>query len=168
MRKEYLEVGKVVGTHGVKGALRLKPWSDDSSFLEGIKTVYLADKTPLNIVSAKAHGNLTILIIEGIDTIEKAEMLRNKILLVKRNDAKIPEGRYFVDEIISCKVYDADTDKCLGVLSDVSKTGANDVWHIKDNDKEYLVPAIESVVVSVDIDLERVVIRPIGGIFDEN
>ena len=166
MRKEYLEVGKIVGTHGIKGALRLKPWSDDSSFLVGIKTVYLSDKTPLNIVSAKPNGNITILAIEGINSIEEAEKLRNRVLLIKRDDAKIPEGRYFVDEIISCKVYHADTGKLLGTLSDVSKTGANDVWHIKNGDNEYLVPAIESVVVSVDIDAEKVLIRPMGGIFD--
>ena len=166
MRKEYLEVGKVVGTHGIKGALRLKPWSDDSSFLVGIKTVYLSDKTPLNIVSAKPNGNLTILTVEGINSIEEAEKFRNRVLLIKRDDAKIPEGRYFVDEIISCKVYHADTGELLGILSDVSKTGANDVWHIKNGDKEYLVPAIESVVISVDIDSEKVAIRPMGGIFD--
>lgn len=166
MRKEYLEVGKVVGTHGIKGALRLKPWSDDSSFLVGVKTVYLSDKTPLEIVSAKPNGNITILALKGVNSIEEAEKLRNRVLLIKRDDAKIPEGRYFVDEIISCKVYHADTGELLGTLSDVSKTGANDVWHIKNGDKEYLVPAIESVVISVDIDAEKVVIRPMGGIFD--
>ena len=96
----------------------------------------------------------------------EAEKLRNRVLLIKRDDAKIPEGRYFVDEIISCKVYHADTGELLGTLSDVSKTGANDVWHIKNGDKEYLVPAIESVVISVDIDAEKVLIRPMGGIFD--
>lgn len=168
MRKEFLEVGKVVGTHGIRGALRLQPWSDDSSFLEGIKTVYLADKTPFKIVSAKAHGNITIVILDGIDSIEKAETLRGKILLIKREDANIPKDRYFIDEIISCEVFDADTNELLGILCDVSKTGANDVWHIKRDEKEYLVPAIDGVVESVDIDAEKIIIRPLGGIFDED
>ncbi|MCQ2455686.1 MAG: ribosome maturation factor RimM [Clostridia bacterium] len=168
MRKEFLEVGKVVGTHGVKGAMRLQPWSDDSAFLEKIKTVYLADKTPIKLVSAKAHGNITVITAEGIDSIEKAEALRNKVLMIKRNDADIGKDRYFIDEIISSQVFDADTGALLGILSDVSKTGANDVWHIKRNEKEYLIPAIESVVVSVDIDAEKVIIRPLGGIFDED
>jgi len=168
MRKEYLEIGKIVGTHGIKGAVRVQPWSDDASFISGLKTVYLKDKTPLTVLSAKPNGNITIVSFSGTDTIEKAEMLRNKILLCKRDDANIPDGRYFVDEIISCKVYDADTNEILGTLTDVSKTGANDVWHIENEGKEYLVPAIESVIVSVDIDSEKVVIRPLGGIFDED
>lgn len=167
MRKDFLEAGKVVGTHGVKGDVRFQPWSDDSSFLNNIKTVYLTDKTPLSIVSAKPHGNIIIVSFKDVNSIEEAEKLRNKIVLVKRDDLKIPEGRYFIDEIISSNVYNKN-DELLGVLTDVSKTGANDVWHITRNDKEYLVPAIESVVISVDIDSERIVIDPMEGIFDEN
>ncbi len=168
MRKEFLEAGKIVGTHGVKGTLRVQPWSDDSAFLESFKCVYLADKTPVKVVSAKAHGNITLLTLDGVDSIEKAEKFRNKTLLVKREDADISEDRYFVDELIGCKVYDADTNEFLGTLCDVSATGANDVWHISKDNKEYLVPAIESVIVSVDIDGETVLISPMGGIFDEN
>ncbi len=168
MKKEFLEVGKVVGTHGVRGTLRLQPWSDDSSFLEKIKSVYLTDKTKMDIVSAKAHGNITLLNIKGVDSIEKAETLRNKVLLIRRDDAKLEEGRYFVDELISCKVFDEKSGKELGVISDVSVTGANDVWHIEKDGKEHLIPAIDDVVVSVNIDEEKVVIRPLGGIFDED
>ncbi len=167
MRKEFLEAGKIVGTHGIKGDIRINPWSDDSSFLCNIKTVYLADNTPLNIVSAKPHGNITIVSFKGVNSIEDAEKLRNKVILVKRDDLKIPDGRYFIDELISSDVFDKN-GAFLGVIRDVSKTGANDVWHIKKDEKEYLVPAIESVVVSVDIDNGRVVIDPMEGIFDEN
>ena len=168
MKKELLEVGKVVGTHGVRGTLRLQPWSDDSAFLKGINNVYISDKTEFDIVSANPHGNITLLTLKGIDSIEKAESLRNKVLLIKRKDAKIPDGRYFIEELISCRVFDADTNKPLGVISDVSATGANDVWHIKSGDREYLIPAIDDVIVSVDVEAETVVIRPMGGIFDED
>lgn len=168
MIKEFLESGKIVGTHGIRGAVRFQPWSDDADFLSGVKTVYLPDNTPLEIVSVKPHGNIAILEIAGVNSIEDAEKLRNKILLVKRSDADIPEGRYFIEELISSKVFDKKTGELLGVLSDVSKTGANDVWHIKKGDKEYLVPAIESVVVSVDIEKGEVVIDPLEGIFDED
>ncbi len=168
MKKELLEVGKVVGTHGIRGTLRLQPWSDDSAFLQGIKNVYLSDKTGFDIVSANPHGNITLLTLKGIDSIEKAESLRNKVLLIRRKDAKIPDGRYFIEELISCRVFDADTNKLLGVISDVSATGANDVWHIKSGDREYLIPAIDDVIVSVDVEAETVVIRPMGGIFDED
>lgn len=168
MIKEFLESGKIVGTHGIRGAVRFQPWSDNADFLSGVKTVYLPDNTPLEIVSVKPHGNIAILEIAGVNSIEDAEKLRNKVLLVKRSDADIPEGRYFIEELISSKVFDKKTGELLGVLCDVSKTGANDVWHIKKGDKEYLVPAIESVVVSVDIEKGEVVIDPLEGIFDED
>ncbi|MBQ2135832.1 MAG: hypothetical protein II201_03000, partial [Clostridia bacterium] len=61
---------------------------------------------------------------------------------------------------------DADTGECLGTVTDVSKTGANDVWHIEKNGAEYLVPAIDSVIVSVDVQNEKAIIRPLKGIFD--
>lgn len=168
MKKEFLESGKIVGTHGIRGAMRFQPWSDDADFLSGIRTVFLPDKTPLKIKSVKPHGNIALLEIKGVNSIEDAEKLRNKTLLVRRSDADIPEGRYFIEELVSSQVYDKKTGVLLGVLSDVSKTGANDVWHIKKGEKEYLVPAIESVVCSVDIENGKVVIDPMEGIFDEN
>ena len=67
---------------------------------------------------------------------------------------------------MGCTVYDADTNQVLGTLSDVTETGANDVWHIKNNGKEYLVPAIADVIVEVNPQENSVIIRPLKGIFD--
>ncbi len=168
MKKEYLEAGKVVGTHGIKGEIRVLPWSDGSDFLLGFKRVFLSDKTELSLVSAKPHGNITLVKIKGVDTIEDAEKLRGKTLLVSRDDCDIEEGRYFVSELISCTVFDADSGEKLGSICDVSETGANDVWHIKSGEKEFLIPVIDDVVLSVDIEKGEIFIRPLGGIFDEN
>ena len=112
------------------------------------------------------HGNVVIAAIKGIDTIEDAEKFRGQILYIKRDDAKLPEGRYFVSEIIGAQVFDADTGDLLGTLADVSPTGANDVWHIKNGEREYLLPAIPDVIVDVDINTDKIVIRPLKGIFD--
>ena len=168
MIKEFLESGKIVGTHGIRGAVRFQPWSDNTDFLSGIKEAFLPDGTQIDIISVKPHGNIAILELKNVNSIEEAEKLRNKVLLVKRSDIDIPEGRYFIEEIIGSNVYSEKTGEPLGILSDVSKTGANDVWHIKKGEKEYLVPAIESVVISVDIENDKVVINPMEGIFDEN
>lgn len=168
MKKQFLEVGQIVGTHGVRGTMRVKPWSDDSDFLSDFKRVYLdKGETELKVSSAKAHGNVTLLDIKGVDSIEKAEGLRGKVLMVNRDDIALPEGRYFVDELIGCVVTDADTGENLGTITDVSKTGANDVWHITRDNTEYLVPAIPSVIVSVDVEKEAAVLRPLKGIFDD-
>ncbi len=169
MKKEYLETGKIVGTHGIKGALRVQPWCDSADFLKQFKYLY-TDKNGenrLNVLSIQPHGNIVILTVKGIDSIEKAEALRNKVIYIDRKDADLPEGRYFIDDLIGSVVTDADTEKVLGTLSDISSTGANDVWHITNNGKEYLVPAIDEVIVSVDIENSSVSIRALKGIFDD-
>ena len=168
MRK-YLETGKIVGTHGVKGMVRVQAWSDDGEFLKNFKTFYTDDKgeNSLKATSVTPHKNVVLIAFKGVDTIEKAEALRNKIIYIDRKDVKLPKGRYFIDDLIGCTVFDADTSEILGTLSDVSQTGANDVWHIEKDEKEYLIPAIDDVIVSVDIENERLVIRPLKGIFDD-
>lgn len=169
MIKQFLETGKIVGTHGVKGMLRVQPWSDDGEFLTRFKTLYTDSqgKNKLTVNSSKVHGNVVLLAVKGVDSIEAAERLRNTVIYIDRKDAKLPEGRYFISDILNCKVFDADTGEILGVLCDVTETGANDVWHIKRDDKEYLVPAIDDVLVSVAPEEERIVIRPLKGIFDD-
>ncbi len=167
--KKFLETGKIVGTHGVKGMLRIQPWCDSADFLKQFKYIYTDNngENKLTVTSANAHGNVVLMAVKGIDSIEKAETLRNKIIYIDRKDAKLPEGRYFIDDLVGCTVYDVDTDLSLGTLTDVSATGANDVWHISSNGKEYLVPAIDEVIVSVDVESGVLKIRPLKGIFDD-
>ncbi len=168
MKKEFLEIGKFVGTHGVRGMVRIQPWSDNGEFLAQFKKFYLDNgATKIEVSKIAPHGNVVIAQIKGVDSIESAEKFRNKVLYIKRDDAKLPEGRYFVSEIIGTQVFDADTDTLLGTLTEVSPTGANDVWHIKSGEKEYLVPAIPDVIVNVDINTDKIVIRPLKGIFDD-
>lgn len=168
MKKEFLEVGKFVGTHGVRGMVRIQPWSDNGEFLTQFKKFYLSNgETKIEMNKITPHGNVVIAAVKGIDSIEEAEKFRNQVLYIKRDDAKLPEGRYFVSEIIGAQVFDADTNALLGILADVSPTGANDVWHIKSGDKEYLVPAIPDVIVNVDIDNDKIAIKPLKGIFDD-
>lgn len=169
MRKEFLEAGKIVGTHGIRGMVRIQPWSDDCEFLCGFKRFFIGNaKLETAVTDVRPNGRVVIAKLDGVDSVEAAERLRESIVFIKRDDTDIPEGRYFVSEIIGCKVFDAKTDKLLGILSDVSQTGANDVWHIESDGKEYLVPAIDDVIVSVDIESDIVKINVLEGIFDEN
>ncbi|MCQ2485723.1 MAG: ribosome maturation factor RimM [Clostridia bacterium] len=170
MIKEFLEVGQIVGTHGVRGEMRVNPWADSPEFLKQFKTLYYDNRgeKSVKVVSARPHGNVVIVKVEGVDTVDAASALRNRVLYIRRADAKIAEGSYFIEELIGCKVYDADNENiCYGTLSDVSETGANDVWHIEKDGKEYLIPAIPDVVISADVANDKVVIRPLKGIFDD-
>ena len=168
MKKRYIETGKIVGTHGVKGMLRVQPWADSADFLCNFKNFYLDDAGEKKLIatSVKPHGNVVLMAVKGVDSIEEAEKLRGNVLYIDRNDANLDADRYFVSDLLGCNVTDADTKESLGRITDISETGANDVWHITRDGKEYLLPAIDEVIVSVDIDNEAVVIRPLKGIFD--
>ena len=169
MIKKFLETGKIVGTHGVKGMVRVQPWCDSPEFLKQFKHFYtdILGENRIDVTSVQPHGNVVLMAIKGVDSIEKAEALRNKVIYINRKDVKLPKGRYFIDDLVGCTVTDADSGNILGILSEVSSTGANDVWHIKKSGKEYLVPAIDEVIVSVDTENESVIIRPLKGIFDD-
>ncbi len=169
MIKEFLETGKIVGTHGVRGMLRVQPWSDDGEFLAQFKKLYTDERgeSALKIKKAQPHGNVVLLTIDGVDSIEKAESLRGKVLYIKRSDVKLPRDRYFISDLLGCSVFDADTKEALGELCDVSQTGANDVWYIKKGEREYLVPAIPDVIAEVKPEENFVSIRPLKGIFDD-
>lgn len=168
MKKEYLEIGKIVGVHALKGELRFQYWCDSPDFVRSFSTLYFDEngRKPIGLLNCRGKGNIAILRLEGIDTPEKAQTLRNKVLYMKRSDASLPEGFYFISELSGCKVIDADDEKrTYGTLTDVFQTGANDVWQITD-DKDYLIPAIPDVVDSVDINSGIIKIRPLKGIFD--
>ncbi len=171
MIKEFLEIGEIVGTHGIRGEMRLNPWCDSPEFVTKFKTLYYDSNGSCvaQIKAARPHGNIVLLSIKDIDTVEKAQKMRGKVLYMKRSDAKLPDGTYFIAELIGCTVYDADNpEKVYGTLTDVSETGANDVWHIKNSEgKEYLIPSIPDVVIETDVAENRVVIRPLKGIFDD-
>ena len=171
MIKEFLAVGQIVGTHGVRGEMRINPWADSPEFLKQFKTLYYdaEGKSSVKVISSLPHGNIVLMKLEGIDTVEAASAMRNKRLYMCRSDAKLADGVYFIEELIGCGVFDADDEsKQYGKISDVSETGANDVWHITSDDgKEYLIPAIPSVVIDTDVKKNRVLIRPMKGIFDD-
>lgn len=169
MKKRFLETGKITGTHGVRGMVRIQPWCDSFEFLCSFKKFYLDTNgtISLNCEKIQPNGNVAIAKFKEINTIEDAEKFRNKIIYIDRSDAKIEEGSYFIQDLIGCRVNDADTGKNYGVISEVSSTGANDVWHIKNADKEYLIPVIDEIVKEVDVENENVLITPLKGIFDD-
>ncbi len=169
MIKDYLELGQVVSTHGIRGEMRFNPWCDSAEFVTKFKTVYMDpdENSAVKVLSSRVHGNIALLMLENVDSIEKAQELKNKVLYIKRSDAKLPEGTWFVQELIGCKVIDADTGHEYGVLKDVSKTGANDVWHIKTKKNTVLIPAVKEFIKETDVAAGLIKIKPIKGFFDD-
>lgn len=171
MIKSYLELGQIVSTHGIRGEVKINPWCDEPDFAKHFNTVFFDRKgeAPVRVLSCRSHKNMILMQLEGFDSIELAETLRNKMLYIRRSDVRLAPGVWFIEELIGCAVLDADDSSvCYGRLTDISKTGANDVWAVTDADgKEYLLPAIKDVVIDADVENDKVFIRPLKGIFDD-
>lgn len=166
--EQYLEIGKVVSTHGLRGELRVDPWCDSPQFLCQFKTLYLKKGETKLSVSSRPHKTIAIVKAKGIDTIEEAEKLRGKVLYINRSDARLAPGEYFIQDLMGLDVIDIDTSKSYGKITDVLKTGANDVYQVTDEDKkDYLIPVIDDVVKEIDINGGKVLIKPLKGIFDD-
>ncbi|MGN0638798.1 MAG: ribosome maturation factor RimM [Huintestinicola sp.] len=165
--KRFLEIGKIVAVQGLKGEIRVDPWCDSPDFLCEFEQLYFnKGETPVTVVRARPHKNIVLMKIEGVDTPEDAQKLRGKILYMDREDVELEEGCYFVQDLIGLEVIDADDNTVYGRLSQVTATGANDVYHIKNGENEYLIPAIPDVIVKTDIENGQLLIRKMEGLFD--
>lgn len=166
MKKEYLEAGKIVTTHGIHGEVKIMPYTDTPELLCEFDRLFMGkNHDEIYIEKSRVFKNTVITKIEGVDTPENAEKLRNKILFMHRDDLELDEDTYFIQDLIGMVVKDAENGFVYGKIVDVMQTGANDVYVIQ-GDREYLVPAIPDVIISTDIDRDIMLIRPLEGLFD--
>lgn len=169
MKKEYLEAGKIVNTHGIKGEVKIMPYCDSPELLCEFDRLFMGKSLKeIYIQRSRVQKNMIICKIEGVDTPEDAEKLRNQMLYMHRDDLELDEDTYFIQDLIGMTVKNADTGEIYGTIDDVFQTGANDVYSIKNGDKSYLIPAIADVVITTDIDSGIMTIRPLEGLFDED
>lgn len=170
MLQQFLEAGKIVGTHGIKGELRIEPWCDSAEFLAKFQTLYW-DKTgasPVSVVFSRPHKRLLLVRLAGVETVTQGDALRGRMLYLNRADVKLPEGVWFVQDMLGLTVTDYDTGRVYGKLTDVMKTGANDVYQITSEEgKNYLVPSIPDVILERDPAGGSMKIRPLKGIFED-
>ena len=167
--KEFIETAKIVNIHGLRGEVKIMPWSDDPDFFCGFDILYWGkDKKIFEIESARVHKNMVLIKFKGIDTPESANFLRNNIVYIDRNDVELEEGTYFIQDLIGLKVTDADTNEEYGTVRDVFQTGANDVYEVKNGERTVLIPAIPDVIVNTDLENSVLTIRPLEGLFDED
>lgn len=166
--KQYLEIGKITSVHGLRGEVKVQPWCDEPEFLADFESLYYKSGTEAVIKYARVQKNMVIMKLEGVDTVEEAQKLRGRVLYMDRNDVELSAGCYFVQDLIGMTVKHAETGRVYGTITEVSPTGANDVYTVKSEDgKEYLVPAIPEVIVKNDIENSVMTIIPLDGLFDE-
>ncbi len=168
--KKYLEIGKIVSVHGLSGEVKVEPWCDSPEVLCSHKTLYFSNgEKKIKVKKARTQKNMAIIKLEGINTVEEAQSLRNKVLYADRESLKLPENTFFIADLIGMEVVDFDSGKSFGTICEVTQTGANDVYHIKAEDGNmYYIPAIADVVKSTDIEAGVMKITPLRGLFDED
>lgn len=168
-QEKYLECGKIINTHGVRGALKIESWCDSPEVLCRLKTLYYKRKDelmPLEVTSASIHKGCVLAYIYGIDSIEEAQLLKNRVVYCDREDLPLDDDRVFIADIIGLDVFDERSGERLGVLEELIESPASDLFSVRTPDgREVLVPAVDEFI--GHIDESGVYLRPIPGMFDD-
>jgi 16S rRNA processing protein RimM len=157
--KDFLSIGQIINTHGIKGEVKVYPLTDDIRRFRKLKEVYIDTKV-VKILWCKLQSDKVILKLEGVESIEEAQKYKNKYVEVRREDAvELSEGEYFIADLIGCKVLDENSIE-LGEVYDVIQTPNNDVYWVKGK-TEVLVPALKNIVSNIDVENRKIIIKPL-------
>ena len=132
MKLEFIEVGEIVNTHGVRGELKLNPWDVDPEMLRRCKTFYI-DGKPCRPAASRVHKNCLLFTLPGV------------------GDVRLPDGEYFTAELLGLTVLDAETKEELGKIADVIPYPGHDVYVVQGK-KEFMVPAVPAFIGEIDMD----------------
>lgn len=170
--QEYLQIGEIVNTHGVKGEVKVLPLTDNPKRFEDLKWVYIdkvSSMEKVHINEVKYLKSFVILTLKEISDMNAAEALKGLFLKVDRENAvTLPKDSFFISDLLECEVFELE-GKRLGVLKSILKTGSNDVYVVKnENNKEILIPALKSVVKDISIQNRKIIVSlPEGLVNDE-
>ncbi len=166
---KYLEIGQIVNTFGIKGMVKVKPFTDDTEKrFDNLKKVYIQNKNTrkeYEIEEVKYHKEMVLIKFKGIENPEDANLLRNCYLVVDRDEEEpLEEGTYYIVDMIGLEVYTDEGEK-LGILDDVFNSGSSDIYVVKNElGKQILLPAIEDVIKNIDMEQRKMIVHLIPGL----
>ena len=166
---KYLELGQIVNVKGLKGEVKVNPFTEDNTRFETLKKVFVkktrGEMIELSISKVVYNKNQVIIKFKEINTIEEAETLRNSYILVDRDSLEpLPEGVYYIADLLGLDVYTTE-DEYLGKVDDIFSTGSNDVYVVKDElGKQRLLPGIDEVLIKIDIQNGKIIVNLIEGL----
>ena len=163
MKEKYLQAGKIINTHGVRGELKLEPWADDAEFLRKVRSFFIDGKA-VPVLSSRVHKGTLIVKLEGVDDVNAAMRLRSRIVYIDRDEIELPAGSFFIQDIIGAGVFDLDGEK-LGTLVDVLDRPAGNVYVVRSepDGREILIPAVPEFIRETDAEGGRIVVSLIEG-----
>ena len=169
MKQMYLECGTIINVHGFRGTVKLESWCDSPDILAGLERVFFLQKDGTyqarRVLHASVFRQFVLMDLEGIDSEEKANALRQTVIYAAREDLPLGEGDHFIVDLIGLDVRHSDTRELLGKLIRVNTNTATDMYVVRTETGEYLVPAVPAFVTHVDPE-DAVYIRPIPGLLD--
>jgi len=170
MPSPYLVLGRAVKAWGLKGEVKVQPSADSIAIVAGSATVYLrgagGDLAEYVVERVRPVGSAWLLQFQGVGTIEQAERLVDRELLIPRSAAPpLPEGTYYHADLIGLKVV-TEEGRELGRIADIMETGANDVYVVHGEGSEWLLPAIREVVRRIDLAGEIMVVHLLKGMIE--
>ena len=165
---KYLEIGQIVNTFGIKGMVKVKPFTNNIKRFDDLKNVYIKnrkEKKEYQLEEVKYHKNMVLIKFKGIETPEDANLLRESYLLIDRSkEEPLEDGNYYIVDMIGIEVY-SDKGELLGNLEDIFNTGSNDIYVVKDNQgKQILLPAISEVIKQIDIEKRKITVHLLPGL----
>ena len=166
MKQPYLETGKVVNTHGIRGEVKIVPWADSPEFLCRFSTLYLSG-TPYRVRSSRVHKGNVIASLEGVDTVDDAVRLKEKVVSIARADAGLAPGQFFLADLMGAQVREADTGSVLGRIADILTPPASNVYVVERPDGgRFLIPAVPAFIRETNADEGYVSVKLIEGMMD--
>ena len=163
---DWIPVGRVTRTHGLKGELKFFPADQGDLVVQNDQQIRLGETT-FKIKSVRGAKAPFIVKFEGVDSIEAAQSLSGQEVLVAKEDFEsLPEGEYYRFEIEGLKAFD-DIGKYYGVIEEIIATGSNDVYVVRGDGKEWLVPMIDSVVQNIDLEEGKLIFHCVEGLFED-
>ena len=165
MKNQYVEAGEIVGTHGIRGEVKIMPWCDGPDFLKAFHSFYI-EGTPYKVEAARVHKNMLLCKLQGVDDVSIAQTFKNKVVKIDRDSAPVAKGRVFIADLIGLPVY-AEGEE-IGTLKDVYSGPANDVYIVKGK-REYMIPAVSEFLEDVNPDEGYIKVKLLEGMAtDEN
>lgn len=169
-QNELIPIGKIVGTHGIKGLVKVYSYSGNIQSLQSAETVFLKGKdgshTEYSVRSVSAHAGGFIVGLGSFSDINQVLFMVGSEICLMRSQFPAPdEDEYYWRDLIGLAVHTDDGVE-LGTLVDIFETGSNDIYVVRGSSKEYLIPAIADVISCVDISGKKMVITPLDGLLD--